>query len=248
VILQIFADERSLARAAASLIADRLRARPTAVLGLPSGRTPMAAYAHLMADTHAGRLDWSSVRTFNLDEFVGLGPQDPGSYRMFMQQHLFDRVNIDPARIEFPDGTAADLEAECRRYDEAIRLAGGIDLQVLGIGANGHIGFNEPGDGLDARTHRVTLRDETRAANASWFEGDVQRVPTEALSVGMASILGAREILLMATGEAKADAVAGMLDGRVTTWMPASFLQLHSNAIAMIDRAAAVKLTRRLAE
>jgi glucosamine-6-phosphate deaminase len=244
VNLHIFDDEQTLARAAAGKVAERLRAHRRTVLGLPTGRTPIALYAHLVSATVAGRIDWSEVRTFNLDEFVGLGPDQPGSYRAFMRRHLFDHVNIDPRHVGFPDGVAADLEAECARYDEAIRATGGIDLQLLGIGVNGHVGFNEPAEGLHARTHRVTLRDETRAANAGWFDGQLARVPAEALSVGMAAILTAREILLMATGEEKAEAVAGMVEGRVTAWLPASFLQLHGNATAMIDRAAASRLTR----
>lgn len=245
--LQIFDDEQTLARAAAGRIADRLRTQPRTVLGLPTGRTPVALYAHLVSATAAGRIDWSEVRTFNLDEFVGLGSDQPGSYRAFMRRHLFDHVNIDPRHVELPDGVAADLDAECARYDDAIRATGGIDLQLLGIGANGHVGFNEPAEGLHARTHRVALRDETRAANAGWFDGQMARVPTEALSVGMAAILTAREVLLVATGELKAEAVAGMVEGRVTTWLPASFLQLHANAIVMIDRAAASRLTRPMA-
>ncbi len=242
--LHIFDNESTLARAAARMIAERLRADPHAVLGLPTGRTPIAVYAQLVAETASSHIDWSGVRTFNLDEFIGLSRDHAASYRSFMWRHLFDHVNIRHEHAQFPDGMAADLAAECRRYDEAIRGAGGIDLQVLGIGANGHVGFNEPAEALQAATHRVTLHADTRAANAGWFAGDVSRVPSEALSVGMASILTARQVLLLATGEEKAEAIAGTIEGGITTRLPASFLQLHANATVMIDRAAASRLTR----
>lgn len=242
--LYIYATEDLLARAAATLIAERLRASPRLVLGLPTGRTPIAVYARLIADSANGGLDWSQVRTFNLDEFVGLAPDHEASYRSYMRRHLFDHVNVDPRHLELPDGMAPDLLAECRRYDEAIRAAGGIDVQVLGVGANGHVGFNEPAAGLDAHTHRVTLHAQTREANAGWFGDDPSRVPAEALSMGMASIMTAGEVLLIATGVDKADAVAGMLEGPITTWLPASLLQMHPRATALIDRAAASKLTR----
>jgi glucosamine-6-phosphate deaminase len=244
VNLQIFDDEPTLAQAAAHAITRRLRDEPRTVLGLPTGRTPIAVYAHLIADTTRDRIDWSIVRTFNLDEFVGLPADHDASYQAFMRRHLFAHVNIQPAHVQFPDGMAADLHAECRRYDEAIRAAGGIDLQVLGIGGNGHIGFNEPAEHLEAWTHRVTLHPDTRAANAGWFGGDVALVPAEALSVGMASILTARQVLLLATGEEKAEAMAGAIEGPITTRLPASFLQLHANTTVMIDRAAASRLTR----
>ncbi len=239
--LHIFDDELTLARTAALRVAERLRAHPRTVLGLPTGRTPIALYAQLVEATRAGGIDWTGVRTFNLDEFVGLPADDPQSYRTFMRTHLFDHIGIDPRHIEVPNGVARDLDEECARYDDAIVAAGGIDLQLLGVGANGHIGFNEPGASLVARTHRVTLRDETRAANTWWFKGRAERVPTEAISMGMGGILGAREILLMATGEGKADAIAGMIEGQVTTWLPASFLQLHPHVTVLVDRAAAAK-------
>ena len=155
----------------------------------PTGRTPIALYRELVAITRTQGLDWSRVRTFNLDEFVGLSGDTPGSYRRFMHEHLFAHVNIAPEHIGFLDGRAADLDAECERYERAIAAAGGIDLVILGIGANGHIGFNEPASELAARTHRVALEDESRAGNTLWFGGDINQVPREALSMGMATIL-----------------------------------------------------------
>ena len=236
---EVFASEESVADALADRLIDAVRRRPTIVLGLPTGRTPLALYQRLVARTAASVIDWSSVRTFNLDEFVGLGEGDPGSYRTFMQAHLFAHVNVDPARIGFLDGRAADPDAECTRYDGAIAAAGGLDVVVLGIGANGHIGFNEPADVLSARTHRAVLDEPTRAANALWFDGDLRRVPREALTMGMKTLLAARTIVLVATGEGKADAVAAAIDGGITTRVPASFLQLHPRATAMLDEAAA---------
>jgi glucosamine-6-phosphate deaminase len=166
-----------------------------------------------------------------------------------MDERLFRHVGMRPERIEFLDGRASDLDAECRRYERAIAAAGGLDLLVLGIGVNGHIGFNEPADALAAGTHRVTLDEPTRAANALWFEGDLARVPRQALTMGMRTILQARAIALIATGEAKADAVRAMLDGGVTTRVPASFLQLHPQVTVLLDRPAAeVTACRRVSE
>ncbi len=162
-----------------------------------------------------------------------------------MQERLFRHVNLKAANIGFPDGRAADLDEECLRYERAITAAGGMDLLILGIGANGHIGFNEPAEALAARTHRAVLEEESRAGNALWFRGEIERVPREALSMGMATILNARAIVLMATGEGKSEAIRGTLEGPVTTRLPASFLQLHPQVTVMLDEAAASALTRR---
>jgi glucosamine-6-phosphate deaminase len=235
--MSVFRDEEALARALASRLLDQINRQPTLVLGLPTGRTPLALYAELAA--RAGEADWSRVRTFNLDEFVGLGGSIPGSYRAFMQEALFRHVNLPAAHIGFLDGRVADLEEECARYERAIADAGGIDLLILGIGANGHIGFNEPGPELRPRTHRAVLAPDTRAANAALFGDDASRVPREALSMGLATILQARAIVLVATGEEKAAVVAEALDCPITTGLPASFLQLHSNVSFWLDAEAA---------
>lgn len=239
---EIYESEATLAHALAVSVASAITDHPDLVLGLPTGRTPIALYRELVALTHEKGLDWSGVRTFNLDEFVGLGDSDPGSYRRFMQENLFQHVNIPPANVGFLDGRARDLDAECERYERAIHAAGGIDLMILGIGANGHIGFNEPCDALPARTHKVTLEDESRAGNALWFAGDLDAVPRQAISMGMATILNAREVVLMATGRGKADAVKEMITGDITTKLPASFLQLHPHVTIMLDRDAAARL------
>lgn len=235
--------DAALAAALGRIVLDTVQRLPGAVLGLPTGRTPLALYNELARLTAEERADWSGVRTFNLDEFVGLGAGDTGSYRTFMQERLFSHINIRSEHIGFLDGRAADLEAECARYELAIREAGGIDLLVLGIGGNGHIGFNEPAAALAARTHRVTLDERTRAANALWFGGEVDRVPNEALTMGMGTILSARAIVLIATGESKVDAVRAMLYGGVTTAVPASFLQLHPQVSVMLDQSLADQLS-----
>jgi glucosamine-6-phosphate deaminase len=240
----VFHSDRAAARALARRIADAVAATPSLVLGLPTGRTPLALYNELASLAARGAADFSQVTTFNLDEFVGIPAEHPGSYRTFMEQHFFSLLHLAPERIHFLNGAAPDPAAECERYEQEIARAGGIDLQILGIGTNGHIGFNEPGPELDARTHRVTLRPETRRSNAALFGGDESGVPAEALSMGMGTILRARAIVLLATGASKASCVERVIHGRVTTAVPASFLQLHADVDVMVDEAAAAKLAR----
>jgi len=242
VLIETFDNEEALASALAERLIDAVTRSPRLVLGLPTGRTPIALYRELRRRTREGRIDWSDVHTFNLDEFVGLGGHDAGSYRAYMQAELFDHIGLDAAHIEMLDGRAADLALECERYERAIAGLGGIDIQVLGIGANGHIGFNEPADGLHARTHVATLLPGTRDANAALFGGDPARVPERALSMGMGTILSARHVVLVATGAEKRDAVAGMVHGLVTPTLPASFLQVHPRVTVMLDRVAAARL------
>jgi glucosamine-6-phosphate deaminase len=239
----IFSDAATAARVVASRIAASLQENPNLVIGLATGRTPVALYAELVRLTEARQLDWSSATTFNLDEFVGVAHDHPGSYRQFMEQHLFKHVNVRRERINFLNG-AADPEAECRRYEDAIAGVGGIDVQILGIGTNGHIGFNEPGRELQSRTHRVTLKPETRRSNAPLFGGDVDRVPVEALSMGMATILQARAVILLANGSTKAKCVERTVYGPLTTELPASFLQLHHDVDIVLDASAASALPR----
>lgn len=240
--IERFEDESALSEALATRVLELIVARPDLVLGLPTGRTPLGLYRELRQRSGGGRIDWQRVRTFNLDEFAGLDGANPYSYRAFMQEELFDHVSIDPSNIGFLNGAAPDLKAECRRYEDAIAAAGGIDLQILGIGANGHIGFNEPASGLCATTHVADLEPASREANAQRFGGDWTRVPERALSMGMSTILGARAIILVATGDEKADAVHGMIEGLITTQLPASLLQVHPDVTVMLDAAAAEKL------
>jgi glucosamine-6-phosphate deaminase len=241
--VRVFADAQAAARALAREIAEALSAKPNLVLGLATGRTPVPLYNEL-ARLHAeGRADFRQVTTFNLDEFLGVAPNDPRGYHAFMRRYLFDHVNLDRARINFLHGAAGDPRAECARYERAIARAGGIDIQILGLGMNGHIGFNEPGRALIAATHRVRLTMATRRANAALFGNRARNVPKEALSMGMATILRARRIVLLSTGASKARCVERMLRGQVTTRLPASFLQLHANAEVWLDRASASRLT-----
>lgn len=240
--IQRFDHEDALATALASRLIDAIARNPRLVLGLPTGRTPLSLYRALRELTARSHIDWSSVRTFNLDEFAGLGGDDPGSYRAFMQAALFDHVPIDPDNIDMLDGRAPDLAAECRRYEAAIADAGGIDIQILGIGSNGHIGFNEPADELHAHTHIATLQRATLEANAMLFGGDLERVPKCALSMGMGTILAARQIVMIAIGAEKSDCVSGMINDLISTRLPASFLQVHPHATVMLDHAAAAKL------
>jgi glucosamine-6-phosphate deaminase len=235
---RIFASADRACRAAARLIARQLEDCPDSVLGLPTGRTVAPVYDFL-AKLHP---DCSRVHTFNLDEFVGVSPQHPGSFRTFMEQHLFTKVNLSTRRVHLLDGTAPDLDAECLRFERDIAAAGGIDLLVLGIGVNGHIGFNEPGRELKARTHRTPLRPATRRANASLFGGRASNVPHEALSMGIGTILSARTIALIATGPSKACAIRRLVRGDVTTTVPATFLQLHPRVQLILDKEAAARL------
>jgi glucosamine-6-phosphate deaminase len=236
VNIQIFDDVRALSAELATRVRAAVTAKPSLVLGLPTGRTPLPFYKALREGPVA---DWSQVRTFNLDEFVGVDASSPDSYRAYMQRELFGPVGVPAAHVEFLNGCALDLDLECERYEQAIAAAGGIDLMILGIGTNGHIGFNEPGPYLHARSHRAHLQPGTRQSNAAMFGGDVARVPEAALSMGMATILQARSVVLMATGAGKANVVEAMTGGHITTSLPASFLQLHPRATVMLDREAA---------
>ena len=242
--IRIFDTPDDMARAVAERLADAIRITPNLVLGLATGRTPLGVYGELRRLYAAGRVDFGHVTTFNLDEFAGLPPAHPSSFRHYMDLKLFDSVNIDPSRIHFLNGVASDLDAECTRYEETIARNGGIDVQLLGIGANGHIGFNEPGDELVARTHRVALHETTRRDNAAPFGGDLSKVPREALSMGMGTILKAASIVLMASGERKARCIERAVHGPLTTRLPASFLQTHRDVELYLDRAAASLLPR----
>jgi len=243
--IRTFTNADAAARALASNVAASIAQHPDIVLGLPTGRTPIPLYRELVRLYRERRIDFGRAATFNLDEFLGLAATDPRSYRAFMQRHLFDHVNVLPRRIHFLNGTASDVERECRRYERAVGRIGGIDLQILGLGGNGHIGFNEPARALAAVTHCTTLRRATRRANAALFGGRVQAVPRQALSMGMATILYAKRIVLLATGAGKARCVAKMVEGPVTPDVPASFLQLHRHAEVWLDRAAASRLQSR---
>jgi glucosamine-6-phosphate deaminase len=243
VDIRVFATPGETARALAERLATAVRAKPDIVLGLPTGRSPVSTYRELQRMHAAGEVDFARARTFNLDEFAGIDATHPGSFRHFMDEHLFRGIDLPASNIHFLNGAAADLDLECRRYEAAIDAVGGIDLQLLGIGSNGHIGFNEPADELVASTHRVSLHEVTRRDNAALFDGDTAHVPREALSMGLATILKAAVIALIATGERKATCVQRTVRGPLTTRLPASFLQTHRHVELFLDRAAASLLT-----
>lgn len=233
---------------AASLIAARhvariVRDKPRAVLGLATGSTPLALYRELVRLHREQGLDFSSVTTFNLDEYVGLAPAHPASYHAFMRENFFAQVNIAPARIHIPDGLTGDVPAFCQSYEDAIRAAGGIDVQVLGIGTDGHIGFNEPSSSLASRTRIKTLTAQTRRDNARYF-ASAGEVPLHVITMGVGTIMDARQVLLLAFGAKKADAIAAAVEGPITAMNPASILQMHPVAKCIIDEPAAALLTR----
>ncbi len=238
-----FTSPGRLAAALARHLSTAVEAHPSLVLGLPTGRTPLPLYARLVDCHRRGLIDFSRVTTFNLDEFVGVACDDPASYRSFMQRELFSHVNAQPANINFLNGCADDLDTECRRYERRITQAGGLDVVLLGLGVNGHIGFNEPARHLLAETHVARLTADTRRANAALFRPTRRAVPRRGVSMGMGTILRAGQIILMATGAAKAAAVRGLVDGPVTPRLPASFLQLHRTVELWIDAPAAAHLS-----
>jgi glucosamine-6-phosphate deaminase len=237
-------DANSVGRRAAQFVSALLRRKPTCVLGLATGSTPLGLYRELIRLHKDEGLDFSRVVTFNLDEYVGLGPNHPQSYRHFMQENLFDHVNIDPRNTHVPDGRALDFEASCAQYEKLIREEGGVDLQVLGIGVDGHIAFNEPGSSLGSRTRLKSLTPETVRDNARFFGGESD-VPKLAVTMGVGTILESKRCLLLACGPSKAQAIRDTIEGPVTAQVTASALQLHREVIAIVDEESGRMLARR---
>lgn len=229
----------------AQVIAGVIRERPDAVLGLATGNTPIGTYQQLVAMYQAGQLDFAKVRTFNLDEYLDIDPEHPASFISFMKQHLFDRVNLDPSRTHIPKSNPEDAESEAASYSRLLQSHGPCDLQVLGIGTNGHIGFNEPGTSFDSVTSVVQLAESTRQANAPAFGGDPAKVPSRAITMGIGEIMTAKKILLLANGAGKADIMRAALEGEVTEQVPASVLQRHPDLVVVCDEAAASRLQLR---
>ena len=228
---------------AAEIIKDAIHLKPNLVLGLATGSTPIGAYKELIRMYEAGELDFSKVATFNLDEYVGLAPTHNQSYHYFMHDNLLNHINISPANVHVPSGVVKDFHRYCQWYEDEIAKAGGIDLQVLGIGGDGHIGFNEPGSSLASRTSIVTLIEETIGDNSRFFER-MEDVPRFAITMGVGTIMEARHCLLVASGEKKAEPVAALVEGPITSQITASALQMHPHATIMVDSAAASKLKR----
>lgn len=239
----VLRDYRSLSKHAALLVSELVLKKPRAVLGLATGSTPLGLYRRLARVVRRGGVDFSGVTTFNLDEYYPISRNNPQSYHHYMCRHVWGPLGIAPARAHIPHGNPADLAAVCREYELEIEQAGGIDLQVLGIGVNGHIGFNEPGSQLIAQTHLALLSPETIASNSRFFEKP-DDVPRNAISMGLGTIMKAREILLLASGKSKAWAVGETIKGGLTTRVPASLLQLHPRVTVMLDREAASHLRR----
>ena len=226
-----------ISEVAANILADVMKANPACVLGLATGSTPVGMYKKLIVKNRAGEIDFSSVTTVNLDEYYPIAPDNNQSYRYFMNENLFDHVNIDKTRTFVPDGMAADPVAACDAYEKIVASVGAADVQVLGIGQNGHIGFNEPDAALEVKTHVTDLTESTIKANARFFASEAD-VPTKALTMGIGTILNAKKIIILANGAAKHAAVAKMLEGKLDTSCPASMLNIHSDVTVICDEAA----------
>ncbi|MCD5325883.1 MULTISPECIES: glucosamine-6-phosphate deaminase [Pontibacillus] len=230
-------DEQEMSQKAADLLQQRNKPESECVLGLATGGTPLGTYQELIRRYESGEMDFSNVTTLNLDEYVGVPKSHPQSYRSFMQENLFKHVNMDTRKAHIPDGQAVDLKEECARYEALIEEVGPPDIQLLGIGHNGHIGFNEPGSSFESETHVVELADSTREANARFFTS-IEEVPTKAITMGIQSIMKAKKIVLIASGEKKADAIQKLLSQDVSEDFPASALHRHPDVTLIVDLAA----------
>lgn len=231
------ADYYHVSRVAANIISAQVIMKPDCVLGLATGSTPIGTYEQLIRWYEKGDLDFSQVHSINLDEYRGLSPENDQSYRYFMNKHLFDSINIDKKNTFVPNGMEEDREKACREYDEIIRAHGGIDMQILGLGHNGHIGFNEPGSAFGKETHCVKLTESTISANARFF-ASADDVPKEAYTMGIKSIMQAKKIVVIVSGESKKEIVKRAFTGPITPEVPASVLQLHNDVILVGDEAA----------
>ncbi len=234
----IYDTEEQIGIAAGNYMCGQVLQKPDSVLGLATGSTPIKAYKQMIDLYGKGVVDFSQVTTFNLDEYVNLDVKDKNSYHTFMHENLFDHVNIPEENINFLDGNAQDLEQECRDYEKKIKKAGGIDIQLLGIGSNGHIAFNEPADCFQRWSHVVTLKESTVKDNSRFFKS-IDEVPTQAVTMGIGSIMQAKKILIIALGTNKAKAIKQLIDGNVTPMCPASVLQFHTDVTLMLDKGAA---------
>jgi len=230
-----------LSKKAAQVIADVIRAKPNAILGGATGSSPVGLYKELIRMHKEEGLDFSKITTFNLDEYVGLPPDHPQSYYYFMFEQLFSHVNIPKQNVHVPSGIAEDIEAHCAQYEQQIKEAGGVDIQILGLGSDGHVAFNEPGSSLASRTRKVTLAEPTINDNTRFFDKK-EDVPVHAVSMGVGTILEARRLLMVVNGKNKAEALAAAVEGPVTCMCTASALQLHPDSIVFADEEAASKL------
>lgn len=236
--IRIFNNTEEIAQAASEIILNKVKSSPDAILGLATGASPVATYKKIIAAYNAGEVSFKNVKTFNLDEYCSIPASDRNSYYTFMHENLFNHIDIEEENVHVPNGNPENAEEYCASYDEAIKNAGGIDIQVLGIGRNGHIGFNEPSDAFTAGTYKVKLTDSTIEANKIYFDRE-EDVPREAITMGVESIINAKEIILIAEGTAKAQAIHDMIKGEISPACPASILQKHDNVHIFIDNAAA---------
>lgn len=227
-----------LSKVAANEMAEVVKTNPSAILGLATGGSPIGMYKELIRMNKDGEIDFSKVTTVNLDEYVGLSGDHPQSYRYFMNDNLFNHINIDKKNTYVPNGLAKDVEEECKNYDSKIAQLGGTDVQLLGIGNNGHIAFNEPDEALVSGTHLTNLTEDTIKANARFFDS-IDEVPKNALTMGLGGIMKSKKIIVIASGESKAEAVRSMVNGKISTNMPASMLQMHRDVVLIVDEAAA---------
>ncbi|MCT4660911.1 MAG: glucosamine-6-phosphate deaminase [Tissierellales bacterium] len=233
-----------MSKKAALMIASQLYLNPKSVLGLATGSTPVGMYEELIRLYESGEIDFSQAMSFNLDEYYGISKDKKQSYHSFMKETFFDHINIPEDKRFIPDGLAEDVENECRNYDKSIIEMGGIDIQVLGIGVNGHIGFNEPNINFEAKTHLVNLDEQTIKDNARFFDS-IDEVPRQAISMGMKTIMQSKKIVLLASGKNKADAIQKTIEGKITSDLPASLLQIHKDVVIIVDKEAGEKLSRR---
>ena len=230
-------DYQEMSRVAADYLLSKVKKSNKITLGLATGGTPQGLYQELINDHQENKTSYQHVSSFNLDEYIGLSGNHPNSYCHYMKENLFNHIDIPLENTHIPSGKAADLDGECQAYDEKIHSEGGIDLQVLGIGSNGHIGFNEPGTSFDSPTHIVELTPSTREANARYFDS-IEEVPSHAITMGIASILKSKEILLLASGHSKQDAMKKLVEGKISEDFPASVLNRHSNVTVIADEEA----------
>ncbi len=240
--VQIFDNEKQIGEAAGKIFCDYINAKPQSTFGFATGMTPVPTYSYMAEQCDKGNVSFAGMTTFNLDEYCDLPKEHKNSFYMFMVDNLFSKINVKPENINFLDGNVADYDAESKRYADAIKAAGGIDIQLLGIGRNGHIGFNEPADAFTDEAFKVKLTDSTIAANSIFF--DDTEMPRWAVTMGIGSIMRAKKIVFIATGDKKAQAVKDMLEGEVTPKCPASILQQHADVTVFLDKEAASLLTK----
>lgn len=236
--LRVVNSYEELSKVAASELSKVIKEKPNAILGLATGGSPIGMYKELIKMYEKKELDFSKVTTVNLDEYIGLNPEHSQSYRYFMNDNLFNHININIANTFVPNGLAKDLEVECKEYDKRIIELGGIDIQLLGVGNNGHIAFNEPDEQLSAGTHVISLTENTIEANARFFD-NINDVPRKAITMGVGGIMKAKKIILIASGASKAEAIKGLFSGKITTENPASMLQMHRDVTVIVDKEAA---------